>query len=403
MLKAYKYRIYPSDAQKHHFVQAMGCVRYIYNKGLEIKIKCYEQTGETLSYFCLANGFLLEEKKTNEWLMVPNAQSLQMALRNLDNAFTRFFRKQSKFPTFKKKNGRGSIQYPQKVSVDFKRSKVKLPKVGEVFCVFDRKFDGKIKTCTVSKTPTGKFFISILVDNDQTLPSKVPIILDGAIGIDLGLTHFAILSDGTKVPNPRFLSKLLDRLNVLQRRASRKVKGSNNRRKANLKVARLYETISNQRSDFLHKLSTKLIRENQTIILEDLNVAGMLRNHCLAQNISDVSWGEFVRLLTYKAEWYGKNLIKIGRFDPSSKLCSCCGWKNPNLTLDVRSWTCQECHTQHDRDVNAAINIKKFGLIRSNTGQELPEALAEISSSTPKQKAKGKTDRRRKKSSAKYR
>jgi putative transposase len=378
MLKAYKYRIYPNEEQKKHFVQAMGCVRYMYNKGLEVKIKHYEETGKTLTFFDLVGTLLKEEKKNNEWLSIPYSQSLQMPLRNLDNAFQRFFKKTSGFPTFKKKSNHQSIQYPQNVSIDFKANKVKIPKAGLVFCRFDRKFVGKIKTCTVSKTPTNKFYISILVDNDIPLPEKFKIKQTTSIGIDLGLTHFAISSDGGKIENPRHLNKLLARLKVLQKRASKKQKGSNNRKKANFAVAKLYEKITNQRNDFLHKLSTNLIRNNQTIILEDLNVKGMMKNHKLAKAIADVSWSRFVDFLKYKAEWNGNNIIQIGRFDPSSKMCSECGTINKNLSLKDRFWTCAACGGYHDRDINAAINIKKFGLIQAKSGQELPEELAEI-------------------------
>jgi putative transposase len=378
MLKAYKYRLYPNQEQRLHFAQSMGCVRYIYNKALETKNKHYEKTGKKLSYFDLANVLLKKEKEEHEWLTFSNAQSLQMALRNLDNAFQRFFKKTSGFPTFKKKSGHQSVQYPQNVSVDFKKNRIKIPKAGEVFCRFDRTFEGKIKTCTISRTPTDKFFVSILVDDGKELPLKPLIETEGSIGIDLGIKTFATFSDGQKIDNPKFLDKLLARLKVLQHRASKKVKGSNNRRKANLKVAKLFERISNQRNDFLHKISTKLIRENQTIILEDLNVKGMLQNHSLAKSISDVSWSKFVEYLTYKCEWYGKNLIQIGRFDPSSKMCSCCGKINNELTLKDRSWICSACQTEHDRDINAAINIKKFGLIKAASGSGRPVELAEV-------------------------
>jgi putative transposase len=399
MLKAYKYRIYPSETQKQHFVQAMGCARYIYNKGLELKIQHYEQTGKSLSYFDMnsPNGMLIKAKQEHDWLSFPYSQSLQMSLRNLDNAFQRFFKKKSGFPKFKSKHDKQSLQYPQRVWVDFKRSKIKIPKAGEVLCVFDRKFEGKIKTCTVSRTPTDKFYVSIMVDNDQPLPNKQAINELDSIGIDLGLKHFATLSDGAKIDNPKYLSKLLARLKVLQRRASKKVLGSNNRRKANLKVARLHEVISNQRNDFLHKLSSKIISENQTIILEDLNVAGMLKNHKLAQSISDVSWSKFIVFLKYKAEWYGKNIIQIGQFEPSSKLCSDCGWKNTNLSLKDREWHCPECNSYHDRDTNAAINIKKFGLIQSKSGSGRPAELVEMSSSTHIREDKSKKNRRNKK------
>jgi putative transposase len=402
MLRSYKYRIYPSDEQKQHFVQSMGCARYIYNKGLELKNKHYAETGKNFTYFDMTSptGMLIKEKQEHDWLTLPNAQCLQMSLRHLDNAYQRFFKKISGFPKFKSKHDHQAVSYPQNISIDFKRSKVKIPKAGDVFCVFDRQFEGKIKTCTVSRTPTGKFFVSILVDNDLPLPFKQPVDPNKSIGIDLGLTHFAILSNGEKVANPRFLNNLLDRLKVLQYRASRKVKGSNNRRKANLKVAKLYEKITNQRTDFLQQLSTKLIRENQTIILEDLNIAGMLKNHKLARSISDVSWNKFVSMLQYKSEWYGNNLIKIGRFEPSSKLCSSCGYKNDNLSLSIREWHCPQCHSYHDRDINAAINIKKFGLIGVHARLEQPEEPSEMSASILDCESKGKQNRRRRKPTA---
>jgi putative transposase len=381
MLKSYSYRLYPNPKQVKHFVQVMGAVRYLYNKGLEERVKTYEQTGKGLTYFTQTgpNGLLACEKAEHEWLWGPAHQSLQQALRNLDNAFTRFFRKQAKFPNFKKKSGHQSVQYTKDISVDFANHKVRIPKLGKVNAVFDREFSGKIKTCTVSKTPTGKFFISILVDDGAEAPIKAPINPATSVGIDLGIKDFAILSDGTKVSNPKYLRKNLDRLKVLQRRASKKQKGSKNRQKANKRVAKLYEQITNQRKDFLNKLSTKIISENQTVILEDLNIEGMLRNHKLAQAISDVSWGKFVRQLTYKAEWAGKNVIYIGRFDASTKTCSDCGAINQNLTLADREWDCP-CGSHHDRDINAAINVKKFGLIRSKEGHDLTVSVASLNS-----------------------
>lgn len=380
MLKAYKYRIYPNKLQKEHLIRSMGCIRFLYNAALEERIKHYEKFGKGLS--CFDQMKELPDIKKNpelEWLAEPTAQSLQMSLRNLENAFTNFFRKQADFPKFKSKHdNHHSIAYPQRVEVDWKANRVYLPKCGEVFIVFDRKFEGKIKTCTVSRTPTDKFFISILVEDDKKLPKKAPIKRETAVGIDLGIKHFAILSDGTKVENPRHLQKSLAKLKVLQKDLSRKKKGSKNRDKARRKVAKLFEYISNQRKDFLHKLSSKIVSENQTIIMEDLNVSGMIRNYSLAQHIQDVGWGMFKVMLEYKAEWYGKNLLFIGRFDPSSKMCSCCGNIKKDLTLKDREWECENCHTHHDRDINAAINIKKFGLIKSKTGTEYALEPTEI-------------------------
>ena len=387
MLKAYKYRLYPNQEQSHHLIRAMGSVRYLYNKALEFKTSHYQQTGKNLTYFDLQNSFLIEQKKLNEWLKEPSSQSLQMALRNLDNAFTNFFHKKSKYPKFKSKhNNHHSVQYPQSIRVDWKSNRVYIPKCGEVFVVFDRKFEGKIKTCTISKTPTNKFFISILVENNKPLPSKQEITEETSIGIDLGIKNFAVLSDGQVFNNPKYLRITLNKLKAYQRKLSKKQKGSKNRNKARIKLAKIFEKLFNQRNDFLHKLSSLIINsDNQTIILENLAIGNMLKNHHLALSISDCGWGMFNNMLEYKAEWNGKNIIYIGRFEPSSKMCSNCGNINKELTLDIREWDCQNCHTHLNRDVNAAINIKKFGLHsvknKSISGQELSEEPVKISES----------------------
>lgn len=379
MLKAYKLRIYPNQQQTTHLIRAMGSVRYLYNRALEVKVKHYAETGKTLSYFDLSAGLLKEEKTKHEWLRETYAQSLQESLRHLDNAFTRFFHHTAAFPTFKSRHdNHHSVSYTQGVRVDWKASKVWVPKCGLVSVVLSRRFEGKIKTCTVSRTPTHKFFISILVEDGKDLPVKPPMTPEmSSIGIDLGIKHLAITSNGQKFDNPKHLRASLMKLQKLQRRLSRKKKGSKNRKKAQLLVARAYETISNQRKDYLHKLTSSLIDgENQTIFIEDLSVANMVRNHKLALSIQDCGWGMFKQFLTYKAAWAGKNVIQIGRFQPSSKMCSHCGTVNQDLTLKDREWTCSSCQTTHDRDINAAQNIKQFGLIqlfRNTSGQELPK------------------------------
>lgn len=402
MLKAHRYRIYPNQKQREHLVKAMGCARYIFNKALDLKISTYKTSRVSLSYIDLANGILKEEKELHEWLKEPAALSLQSSLRHLDVAFKNFFAnleagKRPGFPQFKRKGNRASIQYPQDVKVDFKRSKIHLPKCGEIFAALHRKFEGKVKTCTVSRAPSGKFFISVLVDNGEELPKKAK--STQTIGIDLGLKHFAILSDGTKIDNPRFLKTLILKLKREQRKLSRKQKGSNNRNKQRIKVAKLHEKISNQRLNFLHQLSHKLISENQAFCLEDLAVANMIKNHRLAQGIADVSWSKFVELLTYKAEWYGKHIIQIDRFAPTSKTCSCCGHVNNDLALKDREWTCPSCHSHHDRDINAAINIKNLGHKQLMLSQESiqdrndPQEPAEILAPANGTDAVGKLDR----------
>ncbi len=374
--KSFKYRIYPNQEQKRSIAQHLGCVRYIYNKALETKIKSYEKTGKSLTCFTLTTCLLRQEKEKHEWLKEPYSQCLQMSLRNLDNAFKRFFKQKKGFPRFKsKRNSKQSCQFPQNVKIDWNNGKVYLPKIGWVNTALSRIFDGKIKTATLSRTSTDRYFISVIVETAGNIPPKAPIKTETSVGIDLGIKSYIVTSDGLKVENPAFLSNSIERLKVLQSRASKHPKGGYRRRKAMKKVAVLHEKIKNQRTDWLHKLSTKLIRENQTICLEDLNVAGMVRNHCLARSISDCAWGTFVSFLEYKAEWQGKNILKIGRFDPSSKTCSCCGWIKMDLTLDQREWKCKQCGVLHDRDVNAGVNIKKFALLKQNTGQELPGEL----------------------------
>ena len=361
--KAYKYRIYPNKVQQELLEKHFGCVRFCFNRGLDKKIKAYQQDKKRLSCFDLINELAkLKKEKEFEWLNEVNSQSLQMALRNLDNAFTNFFRKQNKFPNFKsKKHNINSFQIPQHLKLS---DKLDIPKIKGIKIIQHRKLEGKIKTATVSKTPTGKYYISILVEQDKKLPKKPKIKENTAIGIDLGIKTFATLSDGRKIDNPKYLKNSLKKLRRQQRWLSRKIKGSNNRKKQVKRVGSLYEKISNQRSDFLHKFSYQITHEKQvnTIAIEDLNVKGMVKNHCLAQAISDVSWTEFRRQLEYKTEWYGKNLLVIGRFEASSKTCSC-GQVNQELKLSDREWICPECGVKHDRDILAANNIKKFALI----------------------------------------
>ena len=364
MLKAYKYRLFPIREQKEILAKQFGCARFVYNWGLAEKIKAYTTSKKTLSCFDLTNQLTKKKKEPEfEWLQETYAQVLQMSLRNLDNAFTAFFRKQNRFPKFKHKNSKQSTSYPQGIKVDFDNQTIRIPKVGWVTIVIDRKFEGKIKTVTVSKTVTDKYFANILVEDDKPLPDKVNVTEEGTVGVDVGLKDFAILSTGEKIPNPKYLRNAEIRLAVKQRQLSRKKKGSNKRIKAKKDVALVYEKISNQRSDFIHKISSKLISENQAVVIEDLNISGMLKNHCLAKGISDVAWSKLFGFLAYKSDWYGKTLIQIGRFSLSSKICNICGEVNHNLKLSDREWVCSECKTKHDRDINAAINIKKFGLL----------------------------------------
>ncbi len=370
MFKAYKYRIYPSKEQETLILKHFGCARWVYNYGLNLKIETYAKDKKAISRFDIqAQLPILKKQEETEWLSEVYASSLQYSLENLDKAFTRFFKEKKGFPKFKSKyDNRQSYSYPADVKADFKEGLVFLPKLKWVKCIFPRQFEGQIKTCTVSKTPTGKYFVSILVDNKIELPELKPVNQDTTIGIDTGIKTFATLSNGKTYDNPKFLRNSLVRLKVLQRRASRKIKGSNNRKKANKKVAVIHEKITNQRLDYIHKVTSELTKENQfsAICIEDLNVKGMMSNHKLAQAISDVSLGKFYEILKYKCEWKGINLLQIGRFEASSKACSVCGTINKDLTLADRSWTCV-CGVQHDRDLNAAINIKNWGLHPKNS------------------------------------
>jgi len=384
MIKSYKYRVYPTEEQKILMSKMFGCSRFVYNWGLDKKIKAYETDKTKLTCIDLANQ-LPALKELNVWLKETSAQSLQMSLRNLDNAFTAFFKKNSQFPKFKSKHSnRQSCQFPQSVKIDFEKDVIVFPKIGETKTIFDRQFDGKIKTVTLRKTSTDKYFASVLVDDGLQLPPKLPITEDSTLGIDVGIKYFATLSTGEKIENPKFLRKSEVRLGVLQRKMCKKQKTSINRKEARIKVAIQHERIANQRSDFLHKLTHNLVCENQATMLvcEDLNVDGMLKNHCLAKSISDVSWSTFFSFVSYKCDWYGKTFTRIGRFDPSSKICHVCGQINHNLQLKDREWTCSSCQTHHDRDLNAAINIAKFGFIRSQ-GTETESKQSTLERSVP--------------------
>jgi len=366
MLKAYKFRLNPTKDQKVMIEKHIGSCRFVYNWALAEKIKTYEQTGKSISQFDL-NKKITALKEEKIWLTEVNSQSLQGMTRNLESAFTKFFREKTGFPNFKsKKNPIQSFPIPQHYTVDFGNNTLKLPKIGVVKAILHRKFEGTLKVATLSKSYIGKYHISILVDDEKSLPEKQEFLPETTIGVDVGIKDFAILSNGEKIENPKYLKASIKKLKALQRQVSRKVKGSNNRRKAIYKLAKLHEKITNQRNDFQNKLSFKLTSENQAIALENLNVAGMIKNHCLAQSISDAAWSSFVTKLQYKAEWCGKTILRIGRFQPSSKICNNCGYYNQDLTLKIREWVCPDCNTFHDRDVNAAINIKKFALIDQN-------------------------------------
>lgn len=376
MFKAYKYRLYPTDDQRELMNKHLGCSRWIYNLALETKIAAY-QAGVSVSGYELQKE-LSPMKHDCPWLKEVDSHMLITSINNMDKAFRNFF-KGAGFPKYKSRKGRQSYQCVAGLRrLDFEQALLTLPKMKNIPIRISRRFVGAIKTVTVSKGPTGKYYASILVDNGEVVPVKSPIVNTSAIGIDLGIKELVITSDGDKISNPKYLRSSIIRLKVLQYRSSKKKKGSANRRKANLRVALQHEKIANQRNDYLQKVTTKLVSDNQvtTFCVETLAVKNMMRNHKLAQAISDASWGELVRMLQYKCDWCGKNLIRIGRFEPSSKMCSVCSAINKDLKLSDRKWTCSNCGTNHDRDINAAINIKNIGLSGEGISVEPVEVSA---------------------------
>ena len=362
MFKAFKYRLYPNKSQKELIAKHIGSSRFVYNLALETKTTAYLGSKHNFSPFDLIKQ-LPDLKKECEWLKEVNSQSLQQSIQNMDIAFKKFF-KGAGFPRFKSKHrNRQSFAVPQNVMVE--NNLLIIPKFKEgIKMSLHRPTKGIIKSATISVTPTDKYFVSILCDTTIETPIKTPIKENTTIGIDLGIKDFAITSDGKVFNNPKNLRKAQSKLKYVQRRYS-KYKGKRTKQK----LALLHEKVVNKRKDFLHKVSTELIRENQTIALETLPVKNMIKNHNLAQAIGDASWSTFVSMLEYKADWYGKNILRIGQFSPSSKTCSCCGYINKELTLNDRSWTCPVCNSVLNRDINAAINIKSFALKNYLSGE----------------------------------
>ena len=361
--KTYKFRLYPNLEQRIFFAKTFGCSRFIWNQMLADRIAHYEETGESLK------NTPAQYKDEFPWLREVDSLALANVCLNLNDAYKRFFQSKFGFPKFKsKKTAQSYKTYSQKGLITILNGKVKLPKVGWVKLKLHRQPKGVIKSATISKTATGKYFVSILCE-EKILPLPKT---DSNLGIDLGLENFAILSTGEKISNPKFLTslskklakeqKVLSRRGLLAKKKGVKLSESSNYQKQKLKVARLHEKIANQRRYFLHKLSTNLIKNHDVICIEDLASRNLMKNHRLARAIGDVSWSEFVRQLHYKADWYEKKIVTISRWFPSSQLCSSCGVRSGKKPLSIREWTCESCDTHHDRDINASLNILKEGL-----------------------------------------
>jgi putative transposase len=384
MLKSFKFQLLPTKEQEVLLAKHFGCKRFVWNYFLNRRKDEYLNNKSTLNYYDCANE-LVQLKKENEWLKEVNSQSLQHTLRDLDGAYNRFFRKESNFPKFKSKWNKQSFRVPQFNKIE--NNKLYFPKFKEGIKINVQREFGDIRFVTVSKTPTGKYFASLTCEVGEIQKWKP---VSKSIGVDLGIKDFAVCSDGERYHNPKWYNQLEKKLKYNQRQLSKKKKGSNSRNKQRRKVALIHEKITDARKDFLHKLSHKLIHENQVVCIEDLSVKSMMSNHHLTKEIQNCGWYEFTRQLQYKSEWYGREVIKIDRFFPSSKTCNSCGWINEELTLKDREWECYSCGKVVDRDFNASLNILQQGLnqkcglgTKSHSKQKQVEASTIVESMKP--------------------
>lgn len=366
---SYKFRLYPNKEQENLILRTYGCCRFVFNHYLAQRMEAYQETGKSPTRFMQDKDLTgLKHQEETQWLKEVDATALQAALQDLDTAYQNFFRRVKKgekpgYPHFKSKRNQKQSYKSKCVGTNIKvlEKAVQLPKLGAVKCRLSKQVEGRILSATVSRSASGKYYVSLCCRLDKDLP-KMPS-TGAVIGLDVGIKSFAVSDNGTVFENHKYLRKSEKKLARLQRQLSRKTKGSANREKARVKVAKLHEHVTSQRKDMLHKLSTELIRQYDVLCIEDLSPANLVRNHKLAKSIADVSWGEFRRQLAYKAEWYGRQLIAVDRFYPSSQTCSVCGEKwNGTKDLKVRKWQCPHCQTTLDRDTNAAINILNEGL-----------------------------------------
>ncbi|MDE0286630.1 MAG: RNA-guided endonuclease TnpB family protein [Gammaproteobacteria bacterium] len=365
MLKATKVRLYPTAEQRNALSFQFGAARWVYNHALDWRNKAWKEDGERVTRRMTLDKLVeLKREEATAWLKEADSQVLQQSLMHLDDAFKRFFKMQARYPRHKVKRGKQSISYPQRVKIVDGNS-LYLPKVGNVKAVLHREIAGTIKTVTVSRSLTGKYYASILCDSGEVAPEAInDIEVHAVIGVDMGLSHLLITSEGYKEGNPRFFKQAEANLRRKQRSLSRKMKGSANRNKARILVAKVHERVTNARNDFQHKLSKRLIDDNQAVCVETLKVKNMLKNRKLARPIADASWSELLRKLGYKAVWTGKHLVQVDPWFASSKTCSVCGACMATMPLSVRTWQCKSCGYEHDRDINAARNIRRQGLLK---------------------------------------